>query len=143
MTKNRHAENLARGVLTQTEKMVARAAAHLFDGDPLTATRMLRATELYANLGNRLNSWRRAEMSQHQVHHDAQRESRRRAADLDAREALVQLSEERVRSEREQLKQLEATLNATYVAMREMPPRKDDGPPPATGGETDPGVAPI
>ena len=136
ISKNRRAEAYSRGLLTRTEALVARASFHLFNDDPLAATRLLRAAEGLNALDDRLRSKRARERGEFATHRAVQE----RARDCERREILAAYAEAQLSERRAQLEQSEAALAVAYKLMRE---GKLDGPPPATGEETDSGVAPI
>ena len=134
MTKvqNRRAESQARGLLTRAETMVARANAQLLGGEALAAMRLLRAADQLNQLDTRL----RAKRALAGREREAERALQQRERACAQREYILALSETTIAEQREQLRQSEAALNAAYALMF-------DGPPPATGDETDFGVAPI
>lgn len=134
MTKarNRRAESQARGLLTRAETLVARASAQLLGGEALSAMRLLRTADQLNQLDTRL----RAKRDLAGLQREAERALQQRERACAQREYILALSETTIAEQREQLRQIEASLNAAYALMF-------DGPPPATGDETDSGVAPI
>lgn len=130
--QNRRAESQARALLTRAETMVARASVQLLNGEALSAMRLLRAADQLNQLDTRL----RAKRAFAAREREAERALQQRERDCAQREHVLALSESAIAEQRAQLRQSEAALNAAYALMFA-------GPPPATGDETDSGVAPL
>jgi hypothetical protein len=140
MLKNRRAESQARALLSRAEHLAARASAQLLGGEALAAMRLLRAADQLNQLDSRLRAKRAAEIRERAAAEDAT--LRQRERDCERREYILSLSEQELGEQRERLKQTEATLRAAYELMR-AGEIDNDGPAPATGDETDSGVAPL
>ncbi len=136
--KNRRAEAQVRAVLSCAEALVARASERLLDGASLEATRLLRTAEQLSQLDTRLRAKRTTERRERDTSLENAIQDRERACDN--REELLVLSERKARDKWAEVREMEASVSEAYALMRE---GKLDGPPPATGDETDSGVAPI
>lgn len=141
MIPNRRAEAQARALIGQSEAMVARAAARLIYGDPLSAMRTLRTAQQLYELDTRLRVKRHMESEQRKQLEARRLELAARAAELDHREHVLKGEEQRLRREREKLMEREAAVEQLYMLMYHGRPA-EDGPAPATDGEAESGVAP-
>ena len=137
---NRRLEGQSRALLNRAETMLARARSHLLDGDPLKAMRLTRAAEQLDSLNRTLRARRAADLHE-RAERDANTISLRvRELNCKKREDEVALLEKELRLEYAEMKELEASIEATYQLMRD---GDLDGPTRATGERTDLGVAPI
>lgn len=136
--KNRRAEAEARGLLKRTENMVARASHLLFNGDPLTAMRMLRSAEQLNQLDSRLRIKR--DVERRALAARASDELKEREDSVRQREVIMDARTKEFERAQAALQKAEAAVAATYQLMRQ---GQIPGPAPATDAETVSGVAPL